>query len=105
MTDPLMNLADALVEDVLAMSDEEIMEEVSEEELAEAYRARERALESAHNGGLSDFGLHVLGFDKEPTCKNETSDVRADGGCLKCNADAGEACRSDGEQAKEHPNG
>lgn len=95
--DPLMNLADALVEDVLAMSDEEIMEEVSEEELAEAYRARERALEAAHNGGLSAFGVHVLGLEDE--CKNVSRYVRPDGGCLKCNADAGEACRADVKQA------
>lgn len=72
MTDPkkqLLNLADALVEDVLAMSDEEVMEEVSEEELAEAYKARERALEAAHNGGLSAFGIRVLGLEEEcPDC-------------------------------------
>jgi hypothetical protein len=28
-----------------------------------------------------------------PPCKEQSKFVRADGGCLKCDADAGEACR------------
>lgn len=63
--DPLLNLADALVEDLLATPDEEILAEASEEELAEAMKIRERALEAAHNGGLSAFGAHVLGFSDD----------------------------------------
>lgn len=42
--DPLMNLADALVEDIMQMSDEEILAESSPEEIEEAKQARDRAL-------------------------------------------------------------
>lgn len=30
---------------------------------------------------------------EHPPCKNESEYVRADGGCLKCDADQGETCR------------
>ncbi len=30
---------------------------------------------------------------EHPPCKNNSPYVRGDGGCLKCEADAGEACR------------
>ena len=30
---------------------------------------------------------------EHPPCKNVSPYVRADGGCLKCDADQGEACR------------
>lgn len=32
-------------------------------------------------------------LDNHPPCKNESKYVRADGGCLKCDADVGENCR------------
>lgn len=76
--DPLMNLADAMVEDLLAMSDEEILAETSEEELAEARQARERALEAAHNGGLSAFGIHALAFFECPDCGKDIADTDTD---------------------------
>ncbi len=59
----LLRLADFMVEDIMAMSDEEILAEVSEEEIAEAMRIRDRVLEAAHCGGLSDLGIRILGFD------------------------------------------
>ena len=33
-------------------------------------------------------------LDIAPPCKNESPYVRNDGGCLKCDADAGEVCRA-----------
>ena len=30
---------------------------------------------------------------EHPPCKNKSQYVRADGGCLRCDADQGEACR------------
>lgn len=57
--DPLMNLADAIVEDVLAMSDEEVLAETSEEELADAYKVRQRALDTINNGSASAPVLKV----------------------------------------------
>jgi hypothetical protein len=44
----LKRLADALVNDTLEMSDEEILAETTPEELAEALRIRDKAL-AAHN--------------------------------------------------------
>ncbi|HWV44154.1 hypothetical protein [Pseudorhodoplanes sp.] len=38
--DPLLNLADAMVEDILGMSDEEILAECTPEELAAAEKVR-----------------------------------------------------------------
>jgi hypothetical protein len=32
-------------------------------------------------------------LSKRPPCKNKSPYVRADGGCLRCDADQGEACR------------
>lgn len=73
--DPLMNLADAIVEDVLVMSDEEILAETSDEELAEAMKIRERALEAAHNGGLSAFGNAVMRpFFECPGCGKDIAE-------------------------------
>lgn len=45
--DPLMNLADALAEDILSMSDEEILAESTSEEIAEARKMHDRALAAA----------------------------------------------------------
>lgn len=44
MKNPLLNLADFLIEDILAMSDEEILAEATPEEIAEAKCLRDEVL-------------------------------------------------------------
>lgn len=46
---------------------------------------------SAH-GATEQEAIDNLLSD-HPPCKNESPYTRQDGGCLKCEADAGEACR------------
>lgn len=48
--DPLMNLADFMVEEIMSMSDEEILAEVSPEEVAETRRRMLKFLDSLAPG-------------------------------------------------------
>lgn len=34
-------------------------------------------------------------LSEHPPCKNESTYVRGDGGCLRCDADQGETCRGE----------
>lgn len=43
--DQLRNLADAMVDDIMAMSDEEILAETTPEELADAIRIRDKVIQ------------------------------------------------------------